>query len=77
MFEELKEMMCNYIEVDPETITPESEFINDLGFNSFDFMCLLGEIEEKYNIHVDEEEIMGLSTVKDAIKYIEKLRKEH
>lgn len=77
MFEELKEMMCNYIEVDPETIMPESEFINDLGFNSFDFMCLLGEIEEKYNIHVDEEEIMGLSTVKDAIEYIEKLRKEH
>ena len=75
MLEELKEMMCNYIEAAPETITPESEFINDLGFNSFDFMCLLGEIEEKYGIHVNEEEIIGLSTVKDAMDFIEKLKK--
>ena len=42
MLEELKEMMCNYIEAEPESITLDSEFINDLGFNSFDFMCLLG-----------------------------------
>ncbi len=75
MFEELKEMMCNYIEAEPESITLDSEFINDLGFNSFDFMCLLGEIEEKYGIHVDEAEIIGLSTVRDAIEYIEKLKK--
>lgn len=72
MINELKEMICNYVEAEPESITPDSQFINDLGFNSFDFMCLLGEIEEKYNIHVNEEEIIGLSTVQDAIDYIEK-----
>lgn len=74
MFEELKELICNYVEADPASITPDSQFINDLGFNSFDFMCLLGEIEEKYGIHVVEEEIIDLSTVQDAIDYIEKLR---
>ena len=74
MFEELKELICNYVEAEPESITPRSQFINDLGFNSFDFMCLLGEIEEKFGIHVNEEEIIGLSTVQDAIDYIEKMR---
>ena len=74
MFEELKELICNYVEAEPESITPRSQFINDLGFNSFDFMCLLGETEEKYGIHVNEEEIIGLSTVQDAIDYIEKMR---
>lgn len=74
MFEELKEMICNYVEADPETITPETRFVDDLGFNSFDFMSFLGEAEEKYGIHVQEEELMELSTVKDAIDYIEKLK---
>jgi len=72
MLEELKELICRYVEAEPDTITPQSEFINDLGFNSFDFMCLLGEIEEKYGIHVNEEEIIGLSTVQDAMDYIKK-----
>lgn len=74
MFEELKELICNYVEADPETITPDSKFVDDLGFNSFDFMSLLGEVEEKYNVHVNEEEIIELATVGDAIDYINKLK---
>lgn len=74
MFEELKEMICNYVEADPEKITLESKFVDDLGFNSFDFMSLLGEVEDKYGVHVNEEEILDLSTVGDAVNYIEKLR---
>ncbi len=72
MFEELKEMICNYVEADPETITPDMKFVDDLGFNSFDFMSFLGEVEEKYGIHVQEEELVDLSTVQDAVDYIEK-----
>lgn len=74
MLEELKDMIVNYVDVDPETITADSKFIDDLGFNSFDFMSFLGEAEEKYKIHVNEEEIIDLATVGDAIEYIEKLR---
>lgn len=74
MLEELKELICNYVEVEPEKITLESKFVDDLGFNSFDFITLLGEVEEKYNVHVNEEEVLGLATVGDAIEYIEKLR---
>ncbi|MCM1167807.1 MAG: acyl carrier protein [Ruminococcus sp.] len=74
MFEEIKELICNYVEVEPDSITPDSKFADDLGFNSFDFMSFLGEVEDKYGIHVNEEEIMELSTVKDAVEYIEKLK---
>lgn len=74
MLEEIKELISNYVEVEPEKITLESKFVDDLGFNSFDFITLLGEVEEKYNIHVDESEVLGLATVGDAIEYIEKLR---
>lgn len=74
MFDELKELICNYVEVEPDKITLDSKFVDDLGFNSFDFMSFLGEVEEKYDIHVNEEEITDLATVGDAVDYIGKLR---
>lgn len=74
MFDEIKELICNYVEVEADKITPDSKFIDDLGFNSFDFMSFLGEVEDKYGIHVDENEILDLSTVQDAVDYITKLK---
>lgn len=74
MFEQLKELIVNYVDVDPESITGESRFIEDLGFNSYDFMSLLGELEETLGVTVDEQEIVKLHTVDEAIKYIESLK---
>lgn len=74
MFEQLKELIVNYVEVDPESITGESRFIEDLGFNSYDFMSLLGELEETLGVTVDEQEIVKLHTVDEAIKYLESLK---
>lgn len=71
MLEKLKELICNYVDVDPETITGESRFIEDLGFNSFDFMSLLGELENELGITVDEQEVVNIHTVGEAISYIE------
>ena len=75
MFEEMKEMILQYVEAKPEDITPEARFIEDLHFNSYDFMSLLGEVEEKYGVTVDEQEVMELHTVGEAIAYFEKLKK--
>ena len=75
MFEQLKELICNYVDVDPESITPESKFIEDLGFNSYDFMSLLGELESTFNVTVSEEDVMKISTVQEAADYLEKLKK--
>ena len=75
MLEEMKEMILQYVEVKPEDITSEARFIEDLHFNSYDFMSLLGEVEEKYGVTVDEQEVMELHTVGEAIAYFEKLKK--
>lgn len=74
MLEKLKEIMVQYVDVDPKTITPDARLIEDLGFNSFDFMSLLGELEETFEITVDEGEIADIHTVGEVIEYIEKLR---
>ena len=74
MFEQLKELIVNYVDVEPEDIKPESRFIDDLGFNSYDFMSLLGDLETELDVVVDESEIVNLHTVGDAIAYLEKLK---
>ncbi len=74
MFEQLKEFIVNYVDVEPEDITLESRFIDDLGFNSYDFMSLLGDLETELDVVVDESEIVNLHTVGEAIEYLEKLK---
>ncbi|MBQ7783768.1 MAG: acyl carrier protein [Oscillospiraceae bacterium] len=75
MFEQLKEIICNYVDVNPEDITMDAKFIEDLGFNSYDFMSMLGELEETLEIQVDEQEVIKLQTVEDALNYFETLKK--
>ena len=74
MIEKLKEIIVNYVEVNPDDITADSRFIEDIGLNSYDFMCMLGDIEDEFNITVDEAEIVNLRTVGEAIAYFETLQ---
>ena len=52
MFEKLTEIICEYVEVEQENIHPDSRFIEDLGFTSFDFMSMLGELEEEFDVEI-------------------------
>ena len=74
MFEELKELICEYVDVNPSDIKEESRFIEDLGFNSYDFMSMVGEIEGKFDVEVEEREVVNVKTVKDAVEYIRSLQ---
>lgn len=74
MFEELKEIICEYVDVDPASITGQSRFIEDLGFNSYDFMSMIGEIEEKFDVEVEERQVVNVKTVQDAVNYIKSIQ---
>lgn len=74
MFEKIKELIANYVDVDPAAITEESRFIEDLGFNSYMFMSMLGEVEDEFDVTVDEQEVIKLRTIADAMDYIKKLQ---
>ncbi len=77
MFEKLVEIICNYVEVAPENVHPESRFMEDLGFTSFDFMSMLGEIEDEFDVEVEQEEAANIRTVQEAVDYLEKLTSEN
>lgn len=73
MLEQLKDIIVNYVEVKKEDIKPESRFIEDLGFTSFDFMSMLGEIEDVMDVEIDQEQVVDIRTVQEAMDYLEKL----
>ena len=75
MFERLVKIICNYVEVEPENIHPESRFMEDLGFTSFDFMSMLGEIEDEFDVEVDQSEVVNIRIVQEAVDYLETLVK--
>lgn len=73
MLEQLRNIICEYVDVKPEQITEEARFMEDLGFNSYDFMSMVGEVEEAFDIEVEEREVVNIKTVKDAMEYIQSI----
>ncbi len=73
MFDKLADIITNYVEVDRADIKPESRFMEDLGFTSFDFMSMLGEIEDELDVEIVQEEAADIRTVQEAVDYLEKL----
>lgn len=73
MIEKLKDIIVNYVEVEPDAIGPDSRFMEDLGFTSFDFMSMLGELEEALDVEIDAEKAANIRTVQEAADYLSTL----
>lgn len=76
MFERLVEIICNYVEVEPENVKKESRFMEDLGFTSFDFMSMLGELEDEFDVEIEQQEVADIRTVGEAVAYLESISDE-
>lgn len=74
MLEKLKALITEYVEVEADDITEESRFAEDLGFNSYDFMCMLGDAEDTFDVSIEEGEASRQRTVGDLLNYLEGLR---
>lgn len=76
VFETLKEIIVEELDVTPEQVTPEARFQEDLGADSLDVVELIMKIEEKFGIEVPDTDAEKIRTVQDAVNYIEqKLKK--
>ncbi len=66
----VKEIIINKLGVDDGQIAPEASFTNDLGADSLDTVELVMEFEKAFNLQIPDEDAEKISTVGDAIKYI-------
>jgi acyl carrier protein len=69
--EKVKEIIANQLGVEVEEVTPEASFTEDLGADSLDTVELVMALEEEFNIDIPDEDAEGISTVNDAVSYIE------
>lgn len=67
----VKEIIVDKLGVDESKVTPEASFTNDLGADSLDTVELIMEFEKEFNIGIPDDQAETISTVGDAIKYIE------
>ena len=59
--------------MDKKDISLGSRFMEDLGFTSFDFMSMLGEIEDELDVEIEQEKAADIRTVGEAAAYLETL----
>ncbi len=69
-FEKLKKIIAEVLNVDPEEITPESTFMDDLGADSLDVYQIIMGIEEEFDIEVAPEKAEKITTVEEAVDMI-------
>ncbi len=74
MLEKIKELICEYVEVDPAEITPDSSFSEDLGFNSYDYISMLGDAEDELDVEIDEQTAAKCKTVQELMDYLEGIK---
>ncbi len=71
IFEQVKKILCDQLDLDEEQVTEDSEVIDDLGADSLDIVDLVMTLEEEFNTEIPDEDIENLRTVGDIVKYIE------
>ncbi|MGN0829194.1 MAG: acyl carrier protein [Akkermansia sp.] len=67
---QVKEIIAAQLSVEPEKVTSEAKFIEDLGADSLDTVELVMAFEEKFSIEVPDEDAEKLKSVKDVVDYI-------
>ena len=70
--QKVKEIIVEQLGVDPEQVTQEASFVEDLGADSLDTVELVMALEEEFDLEIPDEDAEKIITVGDAIDYIEK-----
>lgn len=76
-FEKLKSIIADVLNVDPNEITKETTFADDLGADSLDLYQILMGMEEEYGITVEEEDARKVATVQDALDLLKSAKADN
>ncbi|GAA7276190.1 hypothetical protein ID0507_07030 [Helicobacter pylori] len=71
LFEDIQAVIAEQLNVDAAQVTPEAEFVKDLGADSLDVVELIMALEEKFGIEIPDEQAEKIVNVGDVVKYIE------
>ena len=70
-YERLKKIVVEQLGVEPEQVTPEASFVEDLNADSLDLVELIMSLEEEFGAEISDEDAEKIRTVQDAVDYVE------
>ncbi len=70
IFDRVKKVVIDQLEVDEEKVVPDASFANDLGADSLDVVELVMALEEEFDIEIPDEAAEQIETVSKAVAYI-------
>ena len=70
IFEKIKKIIVEQLQVNEETVTLEASFIDDLGADSLDLVELIMALEEEFNIEIPDSDAEKVVSVEDVVNYI-------
>ena len=73
MFERVKQILVDELQINEDDITLDAALINDLGINSLELADLAVTCEDEFNIEINEEDMRKFITVRDVVEYLESL----
>jgi acyl carrier protein len=68
--EKVKKIIAEKLSVELEEVVPEASFVDDLGADSLDLVELIMSMEEEFDTDISDEDAEQITTVKDAIDYV-------
>jgi acyl carrier protein len=71
VFEKVKQLIVDQLDVDPELITPDTDFMKDLEADSLDAVEIILGVEDEYGIEIPDEVAENFTKVSDIVSYIE------
>lgn len=74
VFEEVRDVIVEQLNVSPEAVKLESKIIEDLGADSLDVVELVMALEEKFDIQIPDTEAEKLISIQNVVDYIEKIK---
>ena len=75
MFEKVKELLIEELQIDEADITLDAKLSTDLGVNSIELADLIMLCEDKFDIEIKDEDIHNFVTIGDVVNYLENLEK--
>lgn len=73
VFEKVRDIIVKELKIDEEKVTLEASLKDDLGADSLDAVEIVMDIEDEFNVSIDDTKAEALVTVKDLVDYIEEL----
>ena len=71
VFETVAKMIAKQLKVDEGKVTPDARLVEDLGADSANVMVLIMDLEDQFNIQIEDNAITTLKTVGDVVDYIQ------